>query len=407
MRDKNLFIFFIFSIATSALGFISVLVLIRLIAPSEFGRIAIFFSLLFLVAPVLSVAADSLIAVNKSKLNFKEYEFFRRNYVSMAYIIFLFLQLLFLIIYAVGVYNDSLFLFIPIVALLKYLINLATNEYIMEKQSVKYGLFQFLTAALSLVLTVSFMILMSATADLRILALIIADLLFIYVRYRGRMHLLLNVVFDSYQWRDIIRFGLPLLVAIAPAWLLNEADKLIVFRFSDIESVGMYAAACAIGGFTVIFNTSLLNATIPNLYAELAVKTFSVLVVTKRFMLRYILASTTFAIVFAAAYAILGHIILPEKYLAARSVVYWVILFSLSRSFYAILGAVTEYFSMTIEKLKGITIGALAALLGMFVGILNYGIAGVAVGIGVGYFVLSISLWLSIVKKSRLAMDTK
>lgn len=379
----------------------------RLIPPSEFGRIAIFVSLQFLVGPVISVAADNLIAVNRSKLDSASYEYFRRCYVTMAYVIFSSLQIIFFIFYALVIYSDGLFLLIPVVALLKFLISLASIEYVMEGKSVKYGLVQFSTAALSLLLTVFFIISITATADLRIVALLIADVVFLYVRYKGRMRLLLNVIFDSQQWRNVVHFGIPLLVAVAPAWFLNEADKMIVAQFADMAAVGLYAAACAVGGFMVTFNTSLLNATIPKLYAALAFQPQSIMAITKKFMLKYILVSAIFAVFFGAVYGLSAEFLLPEKYAAARSVVYWIIFFALSRSFYAILGAVTDNLGMTVQKLKGISIGALAALPCMLVGVSQFGIAGVAVGVGVGYSVLSISLWLSLVDRSALAVVAK
>lgn len=151
----------------------------------------------------------------------------------------------------------------------------------------------------------------------------------------------------------------------------------------------------------ITFNTSLINATLPKLYAALADQQQVLLVVTKRFLWRYMLVSAIFAACFAVAYGILAEDILPPKYAAARSVVYWVIFFALARSSYAILGAVTDYLGMTIEKMKGIFVGAIAALMAMLVGIAKFGIAGVAVGVGAGYTVLAISLWLYVSERSR------
>ncbi len=373
----------------------------RLISPSEFGRIAIFVSIQFLVVPLISFAADNLIAVNRSKLDSESYEHFRRSYVTMSYLIFTVVQISFLTLYATGIHHETLFLLIPIAALLKYFISLASIEYVMEEKSIQYGLVQFFTTALSLVLTIWFLSSIAASADWRIAALLVADVVFLFVRYKGRMHLLLHFIFDGQQYRQIMRFGFPLLLAIAPAWALNEADKMIVAQYADLASVGLYAAACAIGGFMVTFNTSLLNATIPKLYAALSAQPQSILVVTKRFLWKYVVVSTIFAISFAVCYGFLAEFILPEKYAAARQVVYWVIFFALARSFYAILGAVTDYLAMTVQKLKGILLGAVAALVGMFIGVTQFGIVGVAIGVGVGYTVLGIALWFYLSMRSQ------
>lgn len=396
---KTFATYFSFSIASSALGFVASLILMRLIPPQEFGIIAIFLSIQFFTTPIISFAADNLIAINKSKLNPKEYKYFIKNYISLAYLIFTIIQFIFLVTFISGINRDIIFLLIPISALLKYLIGLASIEYVMEKKSIQYGAIQLLTTAISLVLTIAFIYLFTPSALWRILALILADIIFLWVRYRGRIHLLVTFVLNKQIYIEIMRFGFPLLLAIAPAWALNEADKIIVAKSVDLTSVGLYAAACTISGFMVTFNTSLINATLPKLYAELTTHPLSILSVTKRYLWKYFFVSALFASCFLLTYSVLADVILPEKYASARHVVYWVVFFALSRSFYAILGAVTDYFSMTIEKLKGILLGAFAAILGIYFGVKYFGIIGASIGVGVGYFVLGIILWMFLNKR--------
>lgn len=395
-KHKAFVSYFSFSLATSALGFVASLAMMRLILPVEFGRIALFLSIQFVVGPLISFSADNLIAINKSKLDTAGYEHFRRSYVTLAYLIFLFIQILFLLAYATGLQYDALFMLIPLAALLKYLIGVASMEYVMEEKSLQYGLIQFCTTACSLVLTILLLKFVAARIELRIGALLFADLVFLLVRYWGRMHYLYSVSFDRPEFKRIALFGFPLLLSIAPAWALNEADKVLVAKYADLTSVGLYAAACSIGGFMLTFNTSLLNSTIPRLYSELCAAPMEAVAVTRRHLLRYMLVSAIFAAAFALAYGLSADLILPAKYAAARGVVYWVIFFALARSFYAILGAVTDYLGLTVQKLRGIVIGAFAALAGIIVGIYYFGIVGAALGVGAGYTVLGISLWISL-----------
>jgi len=271
----------------------------------------------------------------------------------------------------------------------------------MEGKSVQYGMVQFFTNTFSLVLTIVFIYLFSPTAVWRLTALILADLVFLLVRYHGRMNLLISFVFDKLQYREIVKFGFPLMLSIAPAWALNEADKVIVAKHADLTSVGIYAAACTIGAFMVTFNSSLLNAILPKLYAELSMQQLSILSITKRYLWKYVLISAIFAAFFTFVYGIMADMILPAKYVAARNVVYWVVFFALARSFYSIIGTVTDYFGMTMERLKGIVLGGAAALLSIYIGVLHFGISGATLGVGVGYSVLGITLWFYLVQKER------
>jgi O-antigen/teichoic acid export membrane protein len=373
----------------------------RLIPPNEFGRIALFSSFLIIVTPVISVSADGLIAINKSKFDLSKYEHFRKNYVSLAYLIYFVIQSSFLSIFFLGTSREIFLILVPLSSLLKFLINLASMEYVMEGKSVQYGMVQFFTNTFSLVLTIVFIYLFSPTAVWRLTALILADLVFLLVRYHGRMNLLISFVFDKLQYREIVKFGFPLMLSIAPAWALNEADKVIVAKHADLTSVGIYAAACTIGAFMVTFNSSLLNAILPKLYAELSMQQLSILSITKRYLWKYVLISAIFAAFFTFVYGIMADMILPAKYVAARNVVYWVVFFALARSFYSIIGTVTDYFGMTMERLKGIVLGGAAALLSIYIGVLHFGISGATLGVGVGYSVLGITLWFYLVQKER------
>ncbi|MBY0545460.1 MAG: lipopolysaccharide biosynthesis protein [Gammaproteobacteria bacterium] len=401
LRYKAFASYFSFSIATSALGFVASLLLMRFIPPEEFGRIALFMSIQFFVAPVISFAADNLIAINKSKLGVLEYEHFRRSYVTLAYIIFSAVQIIFALIFLSGIQHELLFLLVPFSALAKYLIGLASIEYVMEEKSVRYGLVAFLTTLFSLLLTVLFLTIFTAKADWRIAALLLADIVFLFVRYHGRMKLLFTVVSDKQEFKDITRFGLPLLLAVAPAWALNESDKIIVAHYVDIASVGLYAAACAIGAFMITFNTALVNAMIPMLYQALGEKSEDMLLITKRYLIKFMKASIIFAGGFALFYGLFADLILPEKYYAARDIVYSVVFFSLARSLYAVLGAVTDYFGMTMQKLKGIVFAGVTAVISIMLGVTQFGIAGAAVGVGIGYTMLSLVLWFELEHKSR------
>lgn len=404
-RYKSFATFFSFSLATSALGFGASLLLMRLILPAEFGRLAVFLSIQFLVTPVLSLSADNLIAINKTRLDQASYAHFRRTYVTLAYMIFGLVQTAFCIVYASQLLQEPLLLLVPAAALLKFLIGLASIEYVMEEKSVQYGLVQFSTTALSLALTVGFISLFSAAAGSRVLALILADLVFLLIRYRGRMHLLVPLPVKLADCSKIAAFGFPLLLSVAPAWALNESDKIIVSRYADLQAAGIYAAACAIGNFMVTFNTSLLNSVLPKLYSALSRDT-DILSVTRRFMLRFLLISAAFAAVFLAGYALLAGRLLPVKYVDARPVVYWIIGLALARSFYAILGAVTDYLGLTVQKLAGISAGAVAALAGIYLGVRHFGVLGAAFGVGAGYTVLALVLWFCLVAKARHVQAT-
>ena len=400
-KHRSFFAYFSFSIGTSALGFIAALAMMRLMPPEEYGRIALFLSMQFIAVPMVSFAADNLIATNKAKLDVLEYDHFRRSYITFSYLMFVVVMFTFFMLFLLDVLHDPLFMLIPIYGLVRFLIGVASIEYVMESKSVQYGLLAFSTSFISLLFTVLFLSVISDVADWRIAALFIADVLFLFVRYRGRLNLLWTFSFDKKIFKDVMRFGFPLLLSVAPAWALNESDKFIVAKYVDMASLGYYAAACAIGGIMVTFNTAMLNAMVPKIYKALGEDPKEMMSVIKRYVRRFLGASAIFGCFYILIYGFAADFVLPMKYSEARQIVYVIILFSLGKSLYAVLGLVTDYYSMTVVKLKGILYGGVTTVIVVIIGVMKFGVIGAAIGVGTGYLVLSFVLWFYLVKKSK------
>jgi O-antigen/teichoic acid export membrane protein len=400
-KHKSLLSYFSFSIATSVLGFVAALVMMRLMSPEEFGRVALFLSVQFVAVPMISFAADSLIAINKAQLNQAEYEHFRCSYVTFAYLMFVVVQVAFFLLYTVNLLHDGLLLLIPLYGLIRFLIGIASTEYVIEEMAVQYGMLAFSTTLTSLVLTAIFLSILSGIADWRIVSLLMADILFLIVRYRGRMNLLWTISVDKKLFKRVVRFGFPLLLSVVPAWALNESDKIIVLKYVNMAALGHYAAACTIGVIMITFNTAMLNALTPKIYRAISGNPEDMLVIIKRYVSKFLATAATFGCLFAFMYWLMADWILPEKYVAARQIVYVVILFSLGRGLYSVLGLVTDYYGMTVVKLKGVIYGGITTIAAAILGVIEFGVIGAAIGVGSGYLVLSSVLWFYLVKKSR------
>ena len=151
-RLRHIVIYLASSVATAGIGFGSVLVLTRLMAPAEYGLIGVFLSLLFFVAPLVSLSADGLIAVNKSALDIATYQAFQRSYIGLAYISFSVLQMLFILAWLAGFYNETLLVGAPLFGLVRFLASMAATEYVVEQRSLTYALMTMGTAVFSLYL---------------------------------------------------------------------------------------------------------------------------------------------------------------------------------------------------------------------------------------------------------------
>ena len=386
-RAHSLFLYLSFSSASNAVGLLATLFMIRHVAPQEFGRLAITLGALLVANAIIGFGADNLIAINKTNLDTQAYARFRTSYSHFALMNFALSQCIVVLVWLTG-WVDALVLLVPLIALTKFFVSMASIEYVMEQRAIAYGLVQFLTSLAAAVLTVVLVLWVSPKAESRIAALLLADIALLVVRYGLRPTVIASWHFDRETFRRIARFGAPLMISIAPAYLLNEADKVIVARKLDLASAGIYGAACTIAGFMLTFIMALLNTTVPRIMAALKSGTESPVRTTIRYALKFCGLSVAFASVFLLAYTLAASHLLPARYSAAISVVYVLVALMQLRSFYAVVGTVTDYLGMTSEKLAGFVLAAAVSLGCTVLLVPRLGLFGAAFGVGLGYATL-------------------
>ncbi len=398
---RHILSYFSFSMATGALSFVAVIVLTRFISPQEYGRIGIFFSLLFVVTPMISLSADNLILVKKAELDPSAYERFKHSYITLVYMIFAAVQVGWLLLFPLGLLTDALFALVPLFGLIRFLAGVAAAEYVLEEKSVPFGLLNLATALTSLALTVALVSLFSETAEWRIVAMMASESLILFVRYKGRMWLLTQVAVDREAFRRIAKFGVPLLLSVAAAWALNEADKIIVAKLIDVATAGLYTAACAVGSVMIVFNQSVVNALAPRIYRELRAAPGRLMAVARRYVAAFLLLSMSFGGVFALMYGVASEYVLPEKYADARTIVFVIILAAMANSIYRPLGLITDFFEMSVARSLGLFYGGALTIVVAVVGVTHFGVLWAAIAVGAGHVALSITLWLKLHAKAE------
>jgi O-antigen/teichoic acid export membrane protein len=386
-RARSLFLYLSFSSASNAVGLLTTLFMIRHVAPQEFGRLAITLGALIVANAIIGLGADNLIAINKTNLDNEAYARFRTSYSHFALMNFALSQCVVVGVWLTG-WVDALVLLVPLIALTKFFVSMASIEYVMEQRAIAYGLVQFLTSVAAAVITVILVLWVSPKAESRIAALLLADIALLVVRYGLRPTVIASWHFDRERFLKIARFGAPLMISIVPAYLLNEADKVIVARQLDLASAGIYGAAVTIAGFMLTFIMALLNTTVPKIMAALKSGTESPVRTTMRYAMKFCGLSVAFAAIFLLAYTLAAGHLLPAKYSAAISVVYVLVALMQLRSFYAVVGTVTDYLGMTNEKLAGFILAAAVSVGSTWLLVPRLGLFGAAFGTGLGYATL-------------------
>ncbi len=399
-RVRSLFLYLSFSSASNAIGLLTTLFMVRHVAPQEFGRLAITLGALLVANTIMGFSADNLIAINKTNLAPAAYAAFRTSYSHFALMNFVISQLVTVLVWFVFRVDD-LVLFVPLMALTKFFVTMASIEYVMEQRAVAYGLVQFMTSLAATIVTVILVLWVSPKAESRIAALLLADLALLAVRYGLRPRVIESWHFNREVFLRIARFGAPLMLSVGPAYLLNEGDKVVIAHQMGLASAGIYGAACTIAGFMMTFITALLNSTVPKIMLALKAGDEAPSRTVIRYAMKFCSLSIAFGVVFLLAYTAAAKYILPARYAAAISTVYVLVVMMQFRSFYVVVGTVTDYFSMTSQKLVGCVLGAVVALASVFLLIRPLGLPGAACGVGLGYATLG--GWLMFCLRRRKA----
>lgn len=401
-RLRQLFLYLGSSLVAAIIGFAAVLVLTRLLAPADYGLVGIFLSLLFLVAPLVSVSADGLIAVQKSTLTFSAYQSFQSSYIALAYICFALLQLAFLVAWLAGVFSEGLLLGVPIFGLIRFLASMATTEYVVEERAVLFGVMTIFNSLCSLLLTMLFIATLGSWGGWRIIAMLIADLLMLAIRYKGRLGLLIRPQLQRVEVRSIFAFGIPGLIAVGGSWALNEADKVIVAHETGLHQAGIYAAAAGLAGIMMTFNQSLTNALYPGMFRRLSLDENAHSKTVLHYVLIFGILASCFGILTVAAYSILGELLLPQRYAGASDVFIALVATGVVVSVYRPFGLLAEYLKWGRRRAVAITLGGSVTLLVGVLGVRHGGLLWAPAGIAVGYLCAALVLATGLSRNGRV-----
>lgn len=395
------------TVVSALLGLASAVLMTHLLDPHEYGRIGIFLSVLYIASPMVSLAAEGLIAVNKTSLDGVEYDRFRRTAIAVALMVFGVLQAISTLLWLGDALPDPILLLAPLFALLRFASTMASTEYVAEQRAAKYAALTLLNNIMALALTYLLISQVVTSAYGRILALMCAETVMLWFRYWGRLEQIMKPRIDAKYRRQILAFGLPSMVALFGAWGLNESDKTTVAHAFGLTTAGLYTAAATLAAIMASFNQSLTNAFYPNLFVELR-EGDRLATVIARWFLRFLGINVAFALLVVLAYGLLKDALLPVKYANASNYFYALVAASIGVAVYRPFGLIAEYFQMARTRAVaiiaggGITIGV--AVIGMRW--LNTPVMA-AVGIGAGYLVTAGILALALRSKLRKSIEAE
>lgn len=91
------------------------------------------------------------------------------------------------------------------------------------------------------------------------------NLFLVIFRYKKSIKFI-KIKNKNIEFKEFYKYGLPYIIGLGGAWILNQSDKMIVENYFDANVLGGYALAYQIGITIRTFNSAIINVVYPNLY---------------------------------------------------------------------------------------------------------------------------------------------
>tara|TARA_R110002050_G_scaffold97132_1_gene202060 strand:- start:10199 stop:11377 length:1179 start_codon:yes stop_codon:yes gene_type:complete len=385
------------SLINGALNFVFISYFARELKVSEFGLIGLIMALTYLTVPLSNFGTLELVGINV--INYSSKKFITFFNTLNTYTIISKILVVLCCVIATLYYDKSYYFFFIIFffTIVRSYVTLSDKILIAKNNKKKYFIEKLRTGILTLIFGF-FLLLFFESWYSYFIAILLAELISIYFRY-SKYFSLIDFNIDKKVFLEFFKYGLPFMIGLGGAWMLNQFDKIIVEEYFGAEVLGGYSLAFQIGIIIRTFNNAITNAMYPILYSSY--KNNKILMPQIKFFLIFLtIGALVFftTILFTKYFFIDIYGVKYEKY----SLV--VILISLSfvlEGLYRVWDTLLTYKKKNYLKTLIIYMSSILGLIFTFLTLDKYGFFAPAYGVVLAYFSLFIFTLLSSLKITR------
>lgn len=391
---KKFLNYFIFSILTSLIGFLTTVYIARTISQESMGIIGLYMAVLFIAPQVVSFASIGLIAINKVKLGKEEFVSFSKTYITFGFINFV---IIFSISCTISLFFREyleIFFILPIISFLMFIISFHQAELVQEGRAKNYGIYNLFNVLAISFFTIVFVGYLDLDWNSRLWAMLIGYSFVLFVMYKNTFQTLsyFKIIINKVQFKEYMNFGLPLFTGLGAGWILNQADNYIVLHFFTLKDVGIYAVAYSIGSVVNTINQSVTNAIVPVLYKALEKKEGNKVV--KKLNVYYSIIIIAISLIVGSASFWYMSIIFGENYSSSSIIVFFIALSFGFNGIYRTTSGVIIFYKQNSLQMKLLYISAVINLGLSIILIPSFGLVSPAIGTLVAYIFLAISSYI-------------
>ena len=386
---NSAFWYIIGSFILKGVNFFTVPIFTSLLTPGDMGKISIYATWISIFAILVGIGVEGTVGSAKANLKYDEY----REYLSSS----LFLStIVFVIIFFNGIIfknqlanimgiDIKLIMLLIIQSFFNFVISFVLVTYTFDRNYKMYLLISFLATGLNIILSISIILNLESDKYIgRILGWAISTIgigliLYIKVILQGKK------LISKKLWIFCLPIALPLIFHNLSHLLLNQADILMLKKYTNDSIVGIYGVLYMIGSIINIIQNAINGAWIPMYYEIL--KSGDEEGLRKKSGI-YIVVFTLITTVFMLGVPEIIKIFTDKVYWNYTSLVYVIIV----GYYFVYLYTFSANFQFYMKETKFIALGTITAAISNIV--LNYftiryiGIYGAAVSTLVSYILL-------------------
>lgn len=405
---KSLSIYTFVGFFGAGVNFLLMPIISHYLTPEDYGITALFSTYVSLLIPLVSVVAYGLISVEYFKLEDKSE--FASLFSSVSCIPILPTLLLLCLTwpfysYLAGVLELpadakwwALCMF-PLAAMSVY-IETALGYFIITKSARKYAAFNILKTLTEVGFTILFVVVLRMEWKGRILAWILAMVIFTIVAliYFYRKGLLTMDIRWSYIYQGLL-FGAPLILHTLGKFVVNQSDRLFISKMVSVNEAGLYSVGYTIGTVMLIVGTALGNIAAPFIMERLKEPDEA----RKRQIRRFTFAAMGGLVVMLVILNLLSPFFfkyfMDPRYLSGAHYVLWVSIGYLFWGFYMLFASYIYYYKKNSYLIVLAVVNIISNIVFNYIFIGRFGGIGAAYATALSFL---INLILLLVKINRM-----
>lgn len=391
---------FLFSnILNSAIPFLLLPVLTRVLTPADYGIVAIFTIFLSLTSAFVGLSVHGAINVQYFKL---EADKFAEYVTSCLILLVVSATIVFLIVFSFGGFFEDIIgiphrwmLIAVVVSFFQFFVSIRLVIWVVTGSATNYGAFQIsqttLNAGLSLLLVVYLGLMWEGRLLGQSIAVITFGLLALVLIYKaGYIKAPCHAGADI---TDALKFGIPLIPHTIGAFVIFSTDRVVISNLLDVTAVGIYMVGLQLGQAMGLVSDSFNKVYSPWLMKNLSdqdINKEKIVLNTYLAMFALLLAGLTWYFV---AFFLLPFLVGEEFQESANILLYMCLGFSLTGLYYLVTNYI--FYSKKTKYLAAITFFCGALNIPLTYYLVNlYGLTGAAIAfltIQILFFILT---WL-------------